>query len=58
MARSFVSNLRGKVRDFSLPQHRPLIPLYEAIVNSINAIDERADKQGTFQGAVNRTGIV
>lgn len=52
MARSFVSNLRGKVRNFSLPKHRPLVPLYEAIVNSINAIDERADKQGAFQGKV------
>lgn len=41
MARLFSSNLRGKVRNFSLPKNRPLVPLYEAIVNSINAIDER-----------------
>ena len=52
MARSFSSNLRGKVRNFSLPKNRPLVPLYEAIVNAINAIDERAKKQGTFQGKV------
>ena len=52
MARSFSSNLRGKVRNFSLPKNRPLVPLYEAIVNAINAIDERANKQGTFQGKV------
>ena len=52
MARSFSSNLRGKVRNFSLPKNRPLVPLYEAIVNAINAIDERANNQGTFQGKV------
>lgn len=52
MARAFSSNLRGKVRNFSLPKNRPLVPLYEAIVNSINAIDERAKKLGSFQGKV------
>ena len=52
MTRSFSSNLRGKVRNFSLPKNRPLVPLYEAIVNAINAIDERANKQGTVQGKV------
>lgn len=52
MSRSFSSNLRGKVRNFSLPKNRPLIPLYEAIVNSINAIDERAHKYGAFVGKI------
>ncbi len=52
MARSFSSNLRGKVRNFSLPPNRPLVPLYEAIVNSINAIDERKTKQGSFEGKI------
>lgn len=52
MARAFSSNLRGKVRNFSLPKNRPLVPLYEAIVNSVNAIDERAKNLGSFQGKV------
>ncbi|MBO4909824.1 MAG: ATP-binding protein [Bacteroidaceae bacterium] len=52
MTRAFSSNLRGKVRNFSLPKNRPLVPLYEAIVNSINAIDERAKKLGAFRGKV------
>lgn len=52
MARTFSSNLRGKVRNFSLPKNRPLVPLYEAIVNSINAIDERAQKHGPFKGKI------
>ena len=52
MARSFSSNLRGKVRNFPLPKNRPLVPLYEAIVNSINAIDERAKEQNKFAGKI------
>lgn len=52
MARSFSSNLSGKVRNFTLPQNRPLVPLYEAIVNSINAIDERRAKYGPFEGKI------
>lgn len=52
MERPFSSNLRGKVRNFSLPKNRPLVPLYEAIVNAINAIDERIEKQGFFNGRV------
>ena len=52
MARSFSSNLRGKVRNFDLPKNQPLVPLYEAIVNSINAIDERSEKYGDFQGKI------
>lgn len=48
MARLFSSNLRGKVRNFSLPKNRPLVPLYEAIVNSINAIDERRKKTSSM----------
>lgn len=52
MSRSFSSNLRGKVRNFSLPKNRPLIPLYEAIVNSINAIEERSHKFGAFLGKI------
>ncbi len=52
MSRSFSSNLRGKVRNFDLPKNRPLIPLYEAIVNSINAIDERAERLGSYRGVI------
>lgn len=44
MKRNFSSNLRGKVRNFPLPQNRPLVPLYEAVVNSINAIDDRKNR--------------
>lgn len=52
MKRSFSTSLRGKVRNFSLPQNRPLVPLYEAIVNSINAIDERRKIDSSIQGKI------
>ena len=51
MSRIFSSNLKGKVRNFHLPYNRPLVPLYEAIVNSINAIDERK-RSDTFKGRI------
>lgn len=49
MARSFSSNLRGKVRNFSLPENRPLVPLYEAIVNAINAMMNALTNKGLFK---------
>ena len=52
MQRSFSSNLAGKVRNFPLPKNHPLFPLYEAIVNSINAIEERSSKYGAFAGKI------
>ena len=38
------SNLRGRLRNTSLPKSNALLPLYEAVVNSIHAIDERIEK--------------
>lgn len=52
MARSFASNLKGKVRNFPLPKNRPLVPLFEAVVNSINAIDERRRHGESFNGTI------
>lgn len=39
----FIQSSRKRTQ-FLLPKYRPLVPLYEAIVNSINAIDERRKK--------------
>lgn len=47
--RSYSINLEGRVRNFPLPKNRPLIPLYEAVVNSIHAIEERRDMDITFK---------
>ncbi|MBR1703472.1 MAG: ATP-binding protein [Lachnospiraceae bacterium] len=37
----FSIDLAGRVKNFDLPKNQPLIPLFEAIVNSIYAIEER-----------------
>lgn len=52
MARTFASNLRGRVRNFKLPASEPLVPLYEAVVNAINAIDERAKEHDFHSGKI------
>lgn len=45
------TNLNGRVKNTSLPKNNGLFPLYEAIVNSIHAIDER------FQNDMNQANI-
>ena len=52
MKRAFSSNLSGRVRNFPLPQNRPLVPLYEAIVNSINSIEERRKEDKSVLGKI------
>lgn len=52
MQRSFLSSLSGRVRNFTLPKSTPLVPLYEAVVNSFNAIEERAARFGYFSGKI------
>lgn len=39
--RDFGLSLRGRVKNFSLPENKSLIPLFEAVVNSLQAIAER-----------------
>jgi hypothetical protein len=46
--RPFSINLMGRVKNFDLPKHRPLVPLYEAIVNSVHAIEERQKNDPNF----------
>lgn len=50
--RSFSINLKGRIKNFSLPKNQPLIPLFEAIVNSIHAIDERKKTDDNFEGKI------
>lgn len=50
--RNFSINLRGRVKNFNLPKNQPLIPLFEAIVNSIHAIEERRKTDVNFKGAI------
>jgi hypothetical protein len=46
--RTYSINLAGRVKNFDLPKNRPLVPLYEAIVNSIHAIEERQKSDSNF----------
>lgn len=46
--RSFSINLQGRINNFHLPKNQPLIPLFEAIVNSIHAINERKKQDNKF----------
>lgn len=41
------SELQGRLRNTQLPYHSAMIPLYEAVVNSIQSIEERCSVQGT-----------
>lgn len=51
--RQYSINLNGRVKNFPLPKNRPLIPLYEAVVNSIHAIEERRLEDSSFcDGAI------
>lgn len=50
--RGFSINIRGRVKNFNLPKNQPLIPLFEAIVNSIHAIEERGIVDQNFKGKI------
>ena len=52
MTRSFSTCLSGRVRNFKLPIKQSLVPLFEAIVNSINAINERREKYNGEPGVI------
>lgn len=47
----FTIDLAGRVKNFDLPKTQPLIPLFEAVVNSIYAIEERKERED-FEGRI------
>lgn len=49
--REFTVNLKGRVKNFSLPENKSLFPLFEAVVNSLQAIEER-QKAEDFNGEI------
>ena len=46
--RSFGVNIRGRVKNFPLPKNQPLVPVFEAVVNSFHAAEERRRAQPDF----------
>ena len=62
MVRNLESNLRGRLRNTDLPVSKCLFPLFEAVVNSIYAIDDRiasidsfASTEGKIRVTLNRS---
>jgi len=49
---SIETNLHGRLRNTPLPQSHGLLPLYEAVVNSIHAIEEASLSPGTGKVSV------
>ncbi len=47
-------DVRGRVNNTKLAPSNCLLPLFEAIVNSIHAIEERSRTGGTIEVAVER----
>ncbi|MFT8890069.1 MAG: ATP-binding protein, partial [Ethanoligenens sp.] len=46
--REFTINLKGRVHNFPLPKNKPLVPLFEAVVNSLHAIEDRKSSDPDF----------
>ncbi|MDP5211297.1 ATP-binding protein, partial [Microbulbifer sp. 2205BS26-8] len=40
---SLQTNLKGRLRNTSLPKSRGLMPVFEAVVNSIHSLEEKID---------------
>lgn len=53
MSRKFSVNISGRVKNFNLPKNQALIPLFEAVVNSIHSIEERHHLGENFKGEIN-----
>lgn len=57
MVRNLGSNLRGRLRNTDLPVSKCLFPLFEAVVNSIYAIDDRIVSEDSFNSTDGRIRI-
>lgn len=45
----FTTDLEGKIRNTNLPGSHFLMPLFEAVVNSIHAIEDKEEKNGRIE---------
>lgn len=48
------TNVLGRVKNLRLASSKPLLPLYEAIINSIQAIEDANEKNGRIQVVFDR----
>lgn len=57
--RSFMVDFKGRIRNFNLPKDKALVPLYEAIVNSLQAIEDKGNgRDGKIAVRVNRLEVL
>lgn len=49
-----ITNVRGKLRNTDLPEDQPLLPLFEAVINSFEAIDDAKIADGRVAITVQR----
>lgn len=57
--RSFLVDFKGRIRNFNLPKDQALVPLYEAIVNSLQAIEDKGNgSDGKIIVTVNRLEVL
>ena len=50
------TDVKGRIRNVSVPASKPLLPLFEAIVNSVQAIEDGGEAKGTIEITVLRDG--
>ena len=51
------TSLKGRLRNTNLPKTKPLLPLFEAVVNSIHSIDERIINESESKLDISNTYI-
>lgn len=57
--RSFLVDFKGRIRNFNLPKDKALVPLFEAIVNSLQAIEDKGSgRDGRITVTVNRLEVL
>ena len=54
---SIKTNLIGRLKNLQLAKSRALLPLFEAVVNSIHSIDERLDKDPSYSIGASKIDI-
>jgi len=50
------TDVKGRIRNVSVPASKPLLPLFEAIVNSVQAIEDGGEAKGNIEITVLRDG--
>jgi signal transduction histidine kinase len=48
-------DVAGRVRNVQLPATKPLLPLFEAVINSIHAVEDAQERNGRIEVEVFRT---